>query len=118
MYKLLGLCLTFSTLLALTTLASFASTCFWRLFGRLFDRFSAAARAGLLFGLRFLPIATAFVLVALFLVPSYVIDEPRNSGETVTVKFAIASLISIAGIVIAVWRGARAWTLTRRLIGE
>src|SRR5258708_6091595 len=101
MYKLLGLCLTFSTLLALATLLSLCSTVFWRLCGRVFDGFSAAGRANLLFWLRFVPIGLAVGLVVIFLIPSDVLDEPRDSGEIVTVKFAIASLVSITGLIIA-----------------
>ena len=112
MYKLLGLCLTFSTLLALATFLSLCSTLFWRVSGKLFGGLSASARANLVFWLRFVPIAFSVVLVVFFLVPSYVLDEPKDSGEIVTVKFATASLISIAGLILAAWRGFESWKLT------
>ena len=112
MYKLLGLCLTFSTLLALATMLSLCSTLFWRVFGRLFNGLSASARANLLFWLRFVPITASAALVLFFLVPSYVLNEPKDSGEVVTAKFAIASLISIAGLIMAAWRGFESWKLT------
>src|SRR5258708_8729747 len=115
MSELLGLCLAVWTLLALATLASFCSSFFWRIFGHLFDLLSAATRANLVFALRFLPVGIAFALVGLFLIPSYILDEPRDSGEVVTFKFAIASLIAITGIVIATWRGVQSWKMTKGL---
>src|SRR5215467_4805436 len=116
MFELLGICLAFSVLLLINTVVSALSTLLWRSFGSLSDRLSAATRARVIFWLRILPVAIAVSLVIFFLIPSYILDEPHNSGEIVGFKFAIASILSLAGIILAVWRGLRSWIVTRKLV--
>jgi len=118
MYKLLGICLVFSTLLWMNTLTSVASSLLWRILAPLFEKFSAVAKARLLFWLRVVPVALSFVLVVFFLVPSYIAEEPRDSGEIVSLKLAIAATVSASGIVLAIWRGLRSWLVTRQLLSE
>jgi len=87
--------------------------------GRLVDRFlqrlSARLRAEILFAMRISPPAFAFMLVGVFLIPSYVGYEPDAPPEAVSKKLAGLALISMIGVVFALWRGFRSWFATNRL---
>lgn len=115
MYELLAICLTLTALLALNTMASLAAAMVWRgLKGRAQD-WSAASRVRLLFALRVLPPLAALICAAFFILPSYLIYEPHETGETVSLKLAALPLLSAAGLVLAAWRGLMTWRATRRL---
>lgn len=115
MYELLGLCLTLTTLLILNTLASLAAAIVWHGLKRYAQDWSATSRGRLLFTLRVFPPLVALACVALVILPSYLLYEPHESGEMVSLKLAALPLLSAAGILLAVWRGLMAWRATRRL---
>ncbi len=115
MYELLGLCLTLTALLTLNTLASLAAAIVWRGLKQRAQGWSAISRVRLLFALRVFPPLAALIGVAAFILPSYLIYEPHQTGETVNLKLAALPLLSAAGIVLAVWRGLMTWRATRRL---
>jgi Zn-dependent protease with chaperone function len=115
MYELLGLCLALASLLAFNTIASAGTALLWRGLAPAVNQWPAAARARLLFMLRGLPCATAFMVVLLVLLPAYAAHEPRHAVETVSFKLACLSLLSAAGLMLAGWRGMATWLTTRRL---
>jgi Peptidase family M48 len=118
MYYLLGTCLALATLLAVNALGSLMSAVLWRSVKRASRGWSAAARARFLFALRVLPPLCSLLAVITLLLPAYIIYEPRQSAEVVSAKLALPALISVFGIVLAVWRGAASWAATRRLVND
>jgi Zn-dependent protease with chaperone function len=118
MYEFLGLCLALAALLACNSLASFATSLFWRGLATRVDKWPAAVRARLLFTLRVLPAMLAVMVVLLVLAPAYATHEPRHSVEPVSLKLAALALLSAAGLLLAGWRGMAAWLATRRLLRD
>jgi hypothetical protein len=118
MYKLLGICLVLASLLTINALASVAAAACWRFIERPLQSRSARARAEILFATRIGPSTLAFISVALFLVPSYVVYEPYASGEVVSKKLATLAILSAIGVGFALWRALRSWFATRSLQQE
>ena len=118
MFLLLGISILLASLLAVNSLASLAMAGLWRLAERFTLRWSAGARARLLFLLRIAPAALSMFLVALFLTPAYVVYEPRATAETVSLKLALLALVSLVGLVLVALRGLAAWRATRRLTAD
>src|SRR5437868_282722 len=103
MYGLLGLCLTLTALLTLNTLTSFAAEIVWRGLKQPAQGWSAASRVRLLFALRIFPPLAALACVASLILPSYLIYEPHETGETMSLTLAALPLLSAAGLALAVW---------------
>ncbi len=118
MYSLLGLCLALAALLIFNALASLAAAGLWRALKWRVAEWPAAMRARLLFALRFVPPALSLLVVGTLLVPAYLIHEPRDTDEVVTLRLAALAGLSIIGIALALWRGVAAWLATRRLAAE
>jgi len=118
MYMLLGICLSLAGWLAIHGCGSLLAAAFWRGVSRACGRLSASARAQLLFLLRLAPGLAALLCVAAFLVPAYVLFEPRNSGEMITLELGMFALLSLCGLGFAVWRGFAARRATRRLVKD
>jgi Zn-dependent protease with chaperone function len=118
MYELLGICLVLASLLTINALAAAAAAACWRFIERPLQRRSARARGEILFAMRVGPSALAFISVALFLVPSYVVYEPYASGEVVSKKLATLAILSAIGVGFALWRALRSWFATRSLQRE
>lgn len=118
MYDLLGLCLTLAILLTINTLATLALTALWRVLKPLAEHWSAAKRARTLFLLRVTPFIIACAFAGGLVVPSYLLFEPHETAENVSIKLAVFALISFAGLLLAVWRGLAAWLTTRRLVAN
>lgn len=115
MYSLLCICLTLSALLALNALASALAGVVWGALAARVQGWDAGARARLLFALRATPLAAAAALAFALIVPAYLLHEPADSGESVSVKLLILSCISAAGVLLACWRVVRTWVATRKL---
>lgn len=115
MYALLCICLTLSALLALNALASALAGLAWRSLAPFVREWDAAPRARLLFALRVSPPAAAAALAFALVVPAYLVHEPADSGERVSVKLLVLACVSAAGVLLACWRVARTWVATRRL---
>src|SRR4051812_39394748 len=98
MYYMLGICLAFAALFAINALASVAATMLWHVAKRPSRRWSAAARANLIFALRATPFAGSLICVAALLLPAYVALEPKSSAETVGPKLALLSLLSFSSL--------------------
>jgi Zn-dependent protease with chaperone function len=117
-YALLCICLTLSALLALNALASALAGVVWRALAPRVQGWGAGGRARLLFALRVSPPATAAALAFVLIVPAYLLYEPRESGEGVSVKLLLLACVSAAGVLLAAWRVARTWLATRRLVRD
>lgn len=118
MYELLGISLVLASLLTINALASIASAACWRFIERPLQSCSARTQAEILFAMRVGPPALAFISVALFLIPSYVVYEPYVSGEVVSKKLATLAILSAIGVGFALWRAVRSWWATRSLRRE
>lgn len=118
MYDLLGTCLALAALLGISAFASLAAMWLWYALAGLARRWRPATRAQLLFSLRTLPVASAFLVVAALLVPAYIAYEPKPTGETVSLKLAGLAFLSMVGIALALWRGLASWRATRRLVHD
>jgi Zn-dependent protease with chaperone function len=114
-YALLCICLTLSVLLALNALASALAGVLWHALAPRVQGWDAGTRAKLLFALRVSPLAVAAALAFALIVPSYLLYEPRDSGEGVGFKLLLLACVSAAGVLLAAWRVARTWLATRRL---
>jgi bla regulator protein blaR1 len=74
------------------------------------------ARARVLLSLRLLPAAAAAVAAGLVL-PAYLMLEPADTGERVTVSLALLAAAAVAILLHGLVRGARALWATARLVG-
>ena len=115
MFEALGMSLALASLFLLHAAISLVIGWAWRHWSVRVCDLSATARARLIFALRVLPALLALSAVALLL-PAYLIHEPRDAGESVSLKLAIPALLSVIGLSLAAWRGVSAWWVTRRLV--
>ncbi|MBV8856444.1 MAG: M48 family metalloprotease [Acidobacteria bacterium] len=115
MYALLCICLSLSALLALNALASALAGVVWRALAPRVQGWDARGRARLLFALRVSPPGAAAALAFALIVPAYLLYEPQDSGEGVSVKLLMLACVAAAGVLLAAWRVARTWLATRRL---
>jgi Zn-dependent protease with chaperone function len=115
MYELLGICVVLAALMLLNAAASLAAAFSWQLIAPLTRSFSARTRSDLLFTLRLTAPVSAAVVVAVFLIPSYLDYEPRATAEVVSLKLAALALLSAASVAFALWRTIRSWLATAAL---
>ena len=87
----------------------------WRIAAPATRRWSARARAEILFTLRIGAPLVSLVVVGVLLVPAYINYEPHATSEVVSKKLTALAALSIAGLVIAVWRACRSWIATKSL---
>jgi Zn-dependent protease with chaperone function len=114
MFELLGLCLFLAALLTLNTLLASGVTLLWR---RLAARsWRPATKARLIFTLRVAPVLLSLGLALAVVLPAYLLHEPRHNVEPVSFKLAILTALALLGVLLALWRGVRAWWVTRRLV--
>jgi len=118
MYELLGISLVLTALLTINAGASAAAAALWRLLERPLQRCAANTRAEILFFMRAGPPAIAIVIVAVFLIPSYLAYEPYRSGEFISNKLGALALLSAVGVALALWRGIHSWIATHSLVGR
>jgi len=118
MFELLGISLVLAALLSLNAVASMLAVALWRLLDRFTQHWSANTRARILFALRVGPPALAILTVFGLVIPSYLIHEPRASGEIVSGKLAALALLSLLGVSLALWRGVNSWLATRTLLKQ
>lgn len=116
MYELLGISLMLTALMTINAFASLTVAGCWRLFAKQTRRWSATARAQILFLLRIGPPTVALVGVVAFLLPSYLAYESHSTREVVGKKLAVLALVSAVGISLAIWRALRSWFATRSLL--
>lgn len=118
MYFVIGASLLFAYLYAVNLAASFVSTLVWRLLPENFLPQSRRRTANMIFALRVLPITAAIVFVIAFIVPSFLMFEPEDSGETFGPKMAVVVGISAFGVIAAATRVFISWRRTSRLTSE
>lgn len=115
MYELLGISLLLAALFIINAAASLAAAGLWRLLRRPTWRCSARTRAEILFAMRIGPPAIAAISVAVLLIPSYLVYEPYSTNEFVSKKLGALAIVSAVGVLLAFWRGFRAWLATNSL---
>lgn len=116
MFEFLGISLALAALLTFNAIASLLTALLWRAIRRRTVGWKSGSRAQLLFVLRVFPSVISVICVAALLLPAYIVHEPREGAETVSFKLGFLAAISAIGIALAIWRGAAAWVVTRRLI--
>src|ERR1700749_340891 len=115
---MLGICLALAALLAVNAFASALVALMWRAIRVRASRMRADARARLLFTLRVLPPVLAAAFVFALVVPSYVALEPAHTQEVVGLKLLLFAAASAAGVMLALWRVAGTWRVTRKFERE
>jgi Zn-dependent protease with chaperone function len=118
MYELLGICLSLAGLLAINSFGSLLAAAFWRGASKASGWVSASTRARFLFLLRVTPGLAAILGVAALLVPSYLANEPRDTGEIVSLELGLLAALSLYGVGLALWRAVAARLATRRLVED
>lgn len=118
MYILLGISLFFAFFFVINLLSSALAATAWRVLLPKTERWSAQKSARISFALRTLPTILAFVLVAAFLLPAYLLFEPYSTKEIVTIKLALPALISAVGVGVALFRVFGAWWKTRQMVAD
>lgn len=116
MYYLFGIALALAFTFALNFVFSLFASALWRVIAGLIEDKSARRRAAIIFALRVLPAATAFISIFVFFIPAYILFEPKASKEAVNFKLAFPALISLIGIGLATIRFFGGWLATRRII--
>ena len=94
--------------------ATFASV-LWRLIAHRLDFLAASTRARIIFALRFGPVVAGLVVVSAFVVPAYLLHEPENSGEVVSVKLALIAIVSSIAVFVAIYRFYKGSVVTHQL---
>ena len=115
MYTLLGISLTLAFLLIVNMAVAIFASALWRVVSKHVLGLSVGTQAQLIFGLRILPVAAALVFVFGFVVPSYLLHEPLESGEIVSNKLGLIAAASSIGVLIALYRVLSTWWVTRSL---
>src|SRR5690349_20802428 len=97
MYYLIGISLLFTFLFTINVASSLAATGLWSVLQRFATSWSPARRSGAIFALRIVPIIAAFVFILAFVLPSFLLYEPRQSGETIGLKLTLIVGIAAFG---------------------
>lgn len=118
MYYLLGISLVLATFFAANLAFAIAAALIWKLIASRTDSVAPMIKGGILFGLRVIPAVIAFILIAAFIVPAYLLHEPYGSNEVVSSKLLIIVAVGICGIALAVFRLLQSWWATSRLAAQ
>jgi Zn-dependent protease with chaperone function len=116
MYFLLGISLILTFILIVNLGVAAAASLVWRAVESRVGALSPSTQARVIIGLRIMPVAFALVFVLAFVVPSYLLLEPNDSGETISLKLAVITLASSLAVLVAVSRVLRTWFVTNRLL--
>lgn len=115
MYFLLAICLVLSLLLVLNLTGSAAVSLVWRVISHRITHIAPRYRGQLIFGLRAAPLVLSAILVFAFMLPAYLLFEPRNTSEIVSIELGLIAFVSFVGLSIALYRVFRSWLATARL---
>lgn len=118
MYFFIGTSLLFTFLLAVGVAVAAVFAALWKLLAPRCESLPPFTRARIAFLLRVLPIVLSLVVIFAFILPAFVLFEPKNSGETIGLKLAVVIGIAIFGISAALFRILGSWWRTRRLMDE
>src|SRR5262245_57430157 len=116
MFVLLGICLSLVLLSLCNALVSFLVILLWRGIGYRLRSLPAIMRANSLLSLRFLPVVAACVLVLAFVIPSYLVYEPRVTTERVSFEMAFLAAFSLVFFFLSACRFLSAQISTRSLV--
>lgn len=100
------------TLLCLLVLGS------WRMLRRLAPGALARCSANLLFGLRILPLAGAALLTLVFVIPSFLLLEPRSADEAIGIAPTALGFCCLGLFVLGVFRAVSAQAKVSRAMSE
>jgi Zn-dependent protease with chaperone function len=114
-YYALAVCLALLAFVALNALGSLAAAAAWLGLRPTAARWSAHARARVLFALRVLPAACALAFVGALLIPAYLIYEPYPAPDTVGLPLLALAALSAACVAHAAYRAAASRRVTGRL---
>jgi len=116
MYFLLGISLILAFVLIVNVAVAALASAVWRFASGKIESFSPAGQSRVIIGLRVMPVVLAVVFVGAFVAPSYLLLEPHESGETVSLKMALIALASSTAVLVATFRVFRTGYVTRRLL--
>src|ERR1044071_4004678 len=103
MFELLGITLFLAGLLTLNSLAAFLIDALCRITLRWRSTWSNQLNAQVLFIARVLPVTISISLLVLLLAPAYIVHEPRQNTEEISVKLVLLAVLSGAGILLTIW---------------
>jgi len=118
MYFLIGTSLLLTFMLAVAVISATMLSGVWKLSRSRLVRLRPETRARLAFMFRVSPIVIASTVALAFVVPSFLIYEPPNSGETIGLKLVVIIAIAAFGISAAGYRIFASWWRTRQLLAE
>jgi len=118
MFVILGIGISLAAFSAIDALLSLLIILFWRGIGHRLQSLDASIRANLLLSLRFLPAVAASLLVFAYIIPAYLIYEPRETTEDVSFKMAFLAAFSVVFLLLAASRFVSGQIATRRLIKD
>lgn len=104
----------FACLYAVNLTASVISALCWRVF----SKFAGNAKANTIFLVRVLPPAVAAVLILALVLPSFILFEPSETDETITLKLGLVVGVAIFGFAMALVRIFLSWWSTKRLVNS
>lgn len=118
MYFLIGTSLILTFTVAVAIASAFVLSGVWRLCRSPLRTFRPENRARLAFMFRVMPIMVALTVSLAFVVPSFVLYEPPDSGEKIGLKLSVIIAIAAFGISAAGYRVFASWWRTRRLLAD
>lgn len=117
MYFILGISLIFTFLFVINAAATVAATGIWRaVAGYARENWTARRRTDFIFALLVFPFIAALLFVAAFLIPAFLLFEPRSTKEIAGFAQSAVCAISVAGFLTAVYRFFQARSATRGLV--
>jgi Zn-dependent protease with chaperone function len=117
-YELLAICLILSAWPMLATVFALAGLRLWRMVGSRLALEPPREQARMLFALRVWPPAAAAAFVVFILLPAYILHEPEQTTEPVSLVLLIATWICIAGGLYAIGHMVIAFRRTGKLVAE
>jgi hypothetical protein len=116
MFAAFGLAIALAAFFVVNVLASLAVALSANAVQRALASFTLRQRARVLLGLRLFPAAAATFVAAGLVVPAYLLLEPADAGERVTVPLVLMASAALALVAMAMVRGARSLSATARLV--
>ncbi|MCI0662386.1 MAG: M56 family metallopeptidase [Acidobacteria bacterium] len=101
---MLGIGISLAIFSAVDALASLLVLLLWRGIGNRLQSLPASFRANLFLSLRFLPVVATSLLVFAYVIPAYLIYEPRETTEKVSFKMAFLAAFSVVFLLLAACR--------------
>lgn len=116
MFVMLGIAISLAVFSAFDALVSLLVMLLWRGIGNRLQSLPPSRRANLFLSLRFLPAVAASLLVFAYVIPAYLIYEPRETTEKVSFKMAFLAAFSVVFLLLAVCRFVSGQMATRSLV--